>query len=395
MNTKTLYKIGLSLLSLLFIVGCSDDEKDFNNKVYFSDTETTTSSVRDVLFKSDINTNVQVLQSEMARPESYNVEIRYGIDQNKVETYNQAFYGNAQLLDSKYYTLEDKVDVITPGAVKSVGVNLTFQSLSELDLDKVYVLPVSIIQSNVSLLSSVSTRYYVLRGASLIDVVPLMTNNYFVGPSTLANPEPLNGLTQLTMEALVNAKRFDSDGKSFISTVMGIEGEFLLRFGDAGFPMNQLQVATKAGNFPSADESKGVPVNEWFHLAVTFDATNGGKVQVYINGKLQSEGNISSLASVDLGRGGIDGFQIGRSYEDSRFLDGMMSELRVWNVVRTADEIANNFYSVDPASAGLVAYWKCNEGKGNKVADYSASKNDLSSPVADGVTWVPVSLPPR
>ena len=55
------------------------------------------------------------------------------------------------------------------------------------------------------------------------------------------------------MEALIRARNFDRK----ISTVMGIEGYFLIRIGDAGFPPNQIQIATSDGNFPNADSNKG------------------------------------------------------------------------------------------------------------------------------------------
>ena len=67
-----------------------------------------------------------------------------------------------------------------------------------------------------------------------------------------------------------------------LTSIMGIEGKFLLRIGDAGIPQNQLQVATSSGNV--TDESLAIPTNEWTHIAVTYDA-DAKTVIVYINGK--------------------------------------------------------------------------------------------------------------
>lgn len=370
---------------------CTDDVKNFANEVYF----TSNSNVDEVLFRVDLDNTEKKIVSGMARPEDYNVTLRYSVDQSKVTSYNQGYYANASLLPSKYYQLEDKEDVIQVGAVKSLGVKLSFTGISELNMDSVYVLPIVISNSSVKSLNGQNVHYYVLKGSALINVVPSMDKNYFWSENSLTKPDVMNNLEQLTMEGLIYPKRFDDDGKSFISSFMGIEGQFLLRFGDAGFPMNQLQVATNKGNFPNADASKGVPVGDWFHVAVTFDGKNNGAVQIYINGKLQSEGNISGLTSVNLGTGGKDGFQIGRSYDNNRYLDGMMSELRIWNIVRTQSEIASNFYSVQPDSQGLVAYWKCNEGSGNTVNDHTSNGNNLLSPVESGVNWVGVSLPQK
>mgnify|MGYP002242377775 CR=1 FL=1 len=45
---------------------------------------------------------------------------------------------------------------------------------------------------------------------------------------------------------------------------------------------------------------------------------------------------------------------IGYSWEPGRWLPGEISEVRVWNVARTAEEIASNPYMVDPHSEGLL-----------------------------------------
>lgn len=52
------------------------------------------------------------------------------------------------------------------------------------------------------------------------------------------------GLKTITVEALVRADELNNK----ISTLMGIEGKFLLRFSDQGLPGNQLQLATTSTN---------------------------------------------------------------------------------------------------------------------------------------------------
>ena len=73
-------------------------------------------------------------------------------------------------------------------------------------------------------------------------------------------------------------------------------------------------------------------------------------------------------------------FKIGHSYgepEDyTRQLDGNICEVRVWNVARTQEEIYKNMYDVDPHTPGLCAYWKFDEGEGDKVIDRTGNGND-------------------
>ena len=86
---------------------------------------------------------------------------------------------------------------------------------------------------------------------------------------------------------------------------------------------------------------------------------------------------------------GLQKFYLGRSYTNNRDFCGLMSEVRVWNRALSADEInaPNHFYKVDPASEGLVAYWKLDDGTGYIAKDYTANGNDLTGEVYSGNTW--------
>ena len=75
---------------------------------------------------------------------------------------------------------------------------------------------------------------------------------------------------------------------------------------------------------------------------------------------------------------------IGRSYEDTtRQLCGDISEVRIWSVARTQEEIWRDMYDVEqPATKSeLRAYWKFSEGEGNVIHDYSQYGNDAQSHV--------------
>ena len=53
--------------------------------------------------------------------------------------------------------------------------------------------------------------------------------------------------------------------------------------------------------------------------------------------------------------------------------------------------MATNPYEVDPASEGLVAYWKFNEGAGNVITDQTGHGNDITG--SGDPTWVQVEIP--
>lgn len=378
MKNYKIYTLAFLLASSLF-TSCEDDE-NFDNKVYFNVASKTSS----ILFKSSISSAQRTLQVSLAKQESKSVEVTFKVAPELVGTYNKAYYDKAIILPADSYELAETKIVINAGSVASKQVPINFKGLDKLDRETVYVLPVTIATANIAVLESARTTYFVFKGAALINVVAdIESNNLHI--DTWAKPDVVNNLTQLTMEALIRVRNYDR----LISTVMGIEGQFLIRLGDAGFPSNQIQIATSAGNFPAADANKGLPTNEWVHIALTYDSVTGD-MKIYVNGKVQSEG-VKKAGPVNLGKNGVDGFYIGRSYEDSRFLAGEISECRIWNVVRTQEQIAGNPYDVDPASAGLVAYWKCNEGGGSVVKDYTGNGNDLTAKSA--IKWTPVALP--
>lgn len=220
------------------------------------------------------------------------------------------------------------------------------------------------------------------------------------------DPAPVTNMKAFTLEALVNPTVVRYSGS--LSTIMGIEGKFLVRLGDVGIPWDQVQVCWDSGKSGYWGNIEGklsnsnmkVNLNEWTHIAVTFGE---GTIKVFINGEEKGSTTTNVPASVNFGITHNDEqapqgqqitrcFWVGYSYESTRDFQGMMSELRIWNRVLTADELANEArrYSVDPKSEGLVTYWKCDEGQGDVIKDHTSYRNDLAS---DGLKWEPVSLP--
>jgi hypothetical protein len=335
-----------ALLTVILFSGCRQDDGSYDNKVY-----NITDKVGTLLIKGSIVNDERTIQAALAKPAEQDVVITYKVDPSLLSVYNAAYNEHAVILPAEHYEIPEPKVTITAGSVRSTEVVVYFKNINELNRELVYVLPVAMASANIEMLESARVTYYVLKGAALINVVADLEDNY-LNMTAWQNAGVVNNLTKLTLEALIRARDYDRQ----ISTVMGIEGRFLIRLGDANFPSNQIQVATSAGNFPSSDANKGLPVNEWTHIAVTFDITDGSKYVIYVNGKVQSEGTRTGLSSVSFGTGGASGFYIGRSYADDRFLAGEFSECRIWNTVRTQEEIAANIYEVDPANEpNLVA----------------------------------------
>ena len=205
---------------------------------------------------------------------------------------------------------------------------------------------------------------------------------------TWADNNSVNGLSAITMETLFRWDGFNPD--EGIDTMFGIEGSWIVRsFNNFHWiPADGWFVGAPGGEFCFApfqrDGEKnvtnwgGMTQDVWHHLALTYDSSNGSVV-VYIDGQVVSSGTYP-LGPVNLYNSGLTDptFYLGKSYNDTRWFNGDLSEVRIWSRALSAEEInaEGHFYSVDPASADrLLAYWKLGNGQGTHVEDYSGNGN--------------------
>lgn len=380
---KKIFKYLPLLAVALTMVACqNDDEENFDNKAYIN--ATTMSS--ETIIKGESGTINKTLTIATSRPAEKEISAKAVVDKSLVAIYNKAYYADAQMLPDTCYAIAESNMTIDKGSVKSTEASFNFMKLGGLDRSIAYVLPVSIQTTDIDMIASEKTYYYVFKAGALINVVAdIEKNSLQVYPWSASTLSRVQNLNQITMEALV----YPRDMSKLISTVMGIEGKFLMRLGDAGIPGNQLQIATSTGNF--TDAKLQIEPNKWSHLAMTYDQ-NTGDLKVYINGHLMVSTTVHYIIGI-VGNGSDRNFMVGKSYDNTRYLTGCISEVRVWDVIRTPDEIANHIYTVDPASAGLIAYWKFDDQSSYTVKDYTGNGNDLTANAA--LIWKNVSLPAK
>lgn len=380
---KLLRNSMMLLASAVFMMtGCQsndiDNEHHYDNKLYIS----SEGVCSDLLIRADITESSREISYRLASPAAEDIQIHVGAIPSLAATYNLIYDDNAIALGDEYYEIPEKTVTIKAGDISGDNVVINFRNTNQLDDKKRYVLPVSFMSANnIDLLDSKRTVYYVFKGAALINVVANISKTYF----PINWKSSVSGLKTITVEALVRSADWEAGRDNPLSSVFGIEGTFLVRIGDADRPRNQLQMVAPGGNFPNPNVAPGLPTNEWIHIAVVYDATTGERLY-YQNGTLVASDNAAS-SSVSL----TNGCHVGYSYAADRYLPGEISELRIWSVQRTADQIATSMYTVDPATEGLIAYWKFNEGTGNSVHDYTEHGNDLSG--TGTIEWVSVELP--
>lgn len=100
-----------------------------------------------------------------------------------------------------------------------------------------------------------------------------------------------------------------------------------------------------------------IPINEWHHIALSFQDKIEKGSRLYFDGK--PIGPPFKISILDQG----SELYIGSNHFTDQYFCGNIDEIRIWNNVRTAEEINKNFNTeINPTSKGLVLYYKFNEG---------------------------------
>lgn len=407
------------IAAALALVGCSKQQDSFENKL-FVNANSYRNEVR-VATDEGVKTLSRSVELGIAQPMSNDIHVNFVKSPELLDIYRRAYYDpEVELLPENVCDLSGVEAVIRAGDVASKPVTLTFNGLDKLDYTKSYVLPVSIKADGIEVLNSSRTLYYVVKEASLVNCVAELKSNR--AWPVWDNFDKVKNLETFTMEALINCHAFNNDSK--IETVMGVEDHFLIRIGDVTIPSNQIQIAVAYKDVEGGstyrrdvtDAALQLRTDRWYHIAVTFDK---GNVKVYLDGRLRAQNDISAIGnrpgkdgnletvyfkSVDFGAAHSeedDGkprcFWVGYSYNQDRFLDGMIAEARLWNKVLTVEEInkPNHFYKLyaDEIDESLLAYWKFSDGTGKSVKDWSIYGNNLTA--EQELIWYPVSLPTK
>ncbi|MFA6470216.1 MAG: LamG-like jellyroll fold domain-containing protein [Bacteroidota bacterium] len=123
---------------------------------------------------------------------------------------------------------------------------------------------------------------------------------------------------------------------------------------------------------------------QWYHLALT--GASGSPLKLYVNGVLEatSGGNIGALMT------GGQWLYPGTDNMENYYLSGDLDELRIWNSVRTVEQIRENMHkTLSGTPSQLVGYWQFNEGTGSSVAEL-VNDNSMNQ---GGASWIASGAP--
>lgn len=199
--------------------------------------------------------------------------------------------------------------------------------------------------------------------------------------------EALNLSSALTVEAWINPSGWGEISDKGFGRVLDKKSYFLyLNNTDSIYNDHSLVFAIEGpdGFFSgTCSPENSVRTGVWQHIAATYNGQ--GTVKLYIGGEeqalFQPDGPPSGLISDSSG----SAFLIGESEGEDRAFYGQIDEIRVWNIVRSPEEIQSAlFIGLSGKEAGLAAYWPMNESEKSEPSD---SLKDCSGNGNDGTVY--------
>ncbi len=163
---------------------------------------------------------------------------------------------------------------------------------------------------------------------------------------------------------------------------------------------NQAIWRFETGRFNGFDKLLGplVDTTRLTHVAASFEATSGpnvngvytGNMTLYVDGILAASRE-GQYKPQNLGKELVIGAtEFFNSTKQLQF-PGVIDELRLWNDVRTQEEISQNLLSTISASTpNLVAYYRFDEGVGTTASDIAPPPNTAT--LVNGASWSTLSF---
>ena len=198
-----------------------------------------------------------------------------------------------------------------------------------------------------------------------------------------------------TLEAWINTSKNYDGNQGYKQGVIANYGDFSTsnRWTLNIYRKNSLRIEVQGNGL-----SGNIALNDgnWHHVAVTYDPKDTLDYRLYVDGKLDTAGNLTVPTNTAKNHPLIVGMRI----DGINYFEGQIDEVRMYNYALSPTEL-NAYISKEYCSnpKGLVAYYKLNEGNprsnnsSNKQADdYSGNYNhgDLKNYALSGTTsnWV-------
>ncbi len=165
-----------------------------------------------------------------------------------------------------------------------------------------------------------------------------------------------------------------------------VDGEVAHTTNDFGLALGAGKVLFGTGGTNDVTiRSAVVADGNWHHVAATRRQSNGA-MQLYVDGQLVVSGtNGTSTLSAP------PQMRLGSLATGLNFFQGELDEVRIWNVVRTAEQIRQHLgHPLSGTESNLAAYFRLDEGAGGTAFD--STTNDCDGTI-NGAQWVASTIP--
>ena len=365
----------LTLLLLSGIIWSCKKEQKLGNAIYVTGTETTNTTNLVVTQTNNPNATIAVSATSSSIL-TKDATVTFAATPELVDVYNKTspviVY---KPLPEGSYVLSAQKALIKAGSNVSEGIKINVTAATTSLITGPYLLPITITSAQggdgLPVLQSSKTIYIIVTVLNAADKAINLTGN-FLSVNFSSNNSNLMAMKAISYECRFKMNSFQT-ASPFISSVMGVEGAFLIRFGDISLANNRIEVCTGGGNCIG---NTVFVIGQWYHVAVTYDGTT---ISLYVNGALDNTFKYSGTVNL------TNGFAIGYS-AGGRLSDGTFNECRVWSKCLSLTDIQNNMCSMDPSTPNFEAYWRLNEGYGSVCTDLTGHGNSATANI--NPVWV-------
>lgn len=380
MKKKILYMI-LSFGAILF-TGCQEAAKS-KDVILFTGTEQSSKITFTIEEPRDMGVTVTATNKV---EKDTKVTLALG-GKSLLESYNAKTGKKYEMPPDGSCVLSAAETVIKAGNYVSENVKFSVLSMKEFVEGVNYCIPLVITgtDGDMPILEASRVMYVVVNRTIISKAVDLHGRCGFNVPLFQTDPR-VGALGQATMEIRVRVNKFpNKNANPGISSLMGIEENFLFRFGDISIEKNQLQLAPAIVNGKKYFTTGETRYSEgrWHQVVCVYD---GSSIAIYVDGKLDVKFG-AGPGTVNLNDDYCDGFWFGQSV-GGRYLDGAISEARFWTRALTMNEIQDNACYVDPKSDGLLAYWRFNEVQEDGKTVRDETGNGFDAIARGSFTWI-------
>lgn len=396
LNIRTLRTLFLGALLAGLSAGCENaDLGALDNAAYIKEAQKASSAT----VKVENGGATTALTVRLGGPSGARTAFRFEVNPDVLERYN-ALNGTSyvQLPDAAYELPSEPV-IVQAGEVAAPPAQIDILPYTEQmdDSGAVYALPVTLrcVEGGMTMLGDASDFLIVCERKKVVPV-PIFNSEYPTGGRSKLNRIMLDmkdapiTFDAYTVEFRLYKEAFTvrnymlvgfDNGEGNINNRMWVRLEQSSTTADTENRWMQLNAQVK----PAQTAVTPLERKKWQHVAVVFD---GAATSLYLDGEL--------VVQKSAPRNTITFKYFALLPQPSYCTTTVsFSEVRLWNVARTATQLKNNVTNVDPQSEGLLGYWKMNEGTGYTFEDATGHGNTARCEYSNaGDLWDPQSYGP-